>query len=406
MADGTTGTTGTPILGGPGVTASNTRITGSGRASALDVDAFITASLAEEPAAASVLATCDGHVSDYRSLHVSKASALANIYTTLVGAIPEGGEAVEKPFSRYIGIIENHDQFIAAAGKRGTRDRSPTPEEDNEEGEKEMHPAGKRARLDATSDSPTKPAYAWNTTLAIQVLLPVNLEKTRRLLELYTKDPKGAKADLLNQPNCPEFPDGEWKNILAGHAVNLDSVLSGYHSTSNNDEHIEILGNLEFKIPMVTPNKVVSTTGDWSVAWNKTARATIFAFPHRSKELANYGETIISLFAATHVNFHPRVIAYDRAVRRRVGSRRDLELTDYYEFLDLRTSHMDTIGAAVVHTADVREQSVPRKKTEACNRWNQGLCMLDDATCRRMHVCNICKEKGHKGPKCPTSTTS
>jgi hypothetical protein len=71
-------------------------------------------------------------------------------------------------------------------------------------------------------------------------------------------------------------------------------VLSGYHSTSNNNEHVEILGNLEFKVLMVTPNKVVSTTGNWSVAWNKTAHATIFAFLHRSKELAVYGKTIIS----------------------------------------------------------------------------------------------------------------
>jgi hypothetical protein len=77
------------------------------------------------------------------------------------------------------------------------------------------------------------------------------------------------KSSLLNQPDCPEFPDGEWKNILTGCAVNLDNVLSGYHSTSNNDEHIEILGDLEFKVPSVMPNKVVKTTGDWSIAWNK-----------------------------------------------------------------------------------------------------------------------------------------
>jgi hypothetical protein len=81
------------------------------------------------------------------------------------------------------------------------------------------------------------------------------------LLKLYTSDPKRAKSDLLNQPDCPEFPDGGWKNILAGHAINLDNILSGYHSTSNNDKHIKIVGDMEFKVPSVSPNKIVSTIG-------------------------------------------------------------------------------------------------------------------------------------------------
>ena len=409
MSNGTAGTTGTPILGGPGIPASNL----GERTGVRDADPPVTATQGEELRSQGVLATCDGFVSDYRNLRISKAGALANIYATLVAEINEEGEAVERPFGRYIAILENHDQFIGAAGKRGTRDRSTSPEgpddnehedDEGEEGEREEYSGRKRARLDSTSDG-SKPAYPWNTTGASpRVTLSVALEKTRKLLKLYAIDPKGAKSSLLNEPDCPEFPDGEWKNILAGRAVNLDNVLSGYHSVSNNDEHIEILGDLEFKVPSVTPNKVVKTTGDWSIAWNKTVRATVFAFPHRSRELSSYGETIINLFGATHVNFHSRVIAFDRAVRRRVGSRRDVELTDLHEFLDLRTSHMDNIGAAVVHSGDGPMRGTPCKKTEPCNRWNQGLCTLDEATCRRLHICNICREKGHKGPKCTSAS--
>ena len=126
----------------------------------------------------------------------------------------------------------------------------------------------------------------------------------------------------------------------------------------------------------------------------------VFAFPHRSRELAGYGKTIINLFGATHLNFHPRVIAFDRAVQHQVGSHHDVELTDLHEFLDLRTSHMDNIGAAVVHTSGREAPTTPHKKSEACNRWNQGMCTLEDTVGRRMHACNICKEKGHKGPNC------
>ena len=47
----------------------------------------------------------------------------------------------------------------------------------------------------------------------------------------------------------------------------------------------------------------------------------IIAFPHWASELVDYGEYIIGLFGATDVLFHDCVIAYDRAVRHRIGSR-------------------------------------------------------------------------------------
>ncbi|KAF8227871.1 hypothetical protein L208DRAFT_1294489, partial [Tricholoma matsutake] len=158
----------------------------------------------------------------------------------------------------------------------------------------------------------------------------------------------------------------------------------------------EILGDLEFKVPSVSPNKIVSTTSNWSIAWNKTVHTTMFAFPHWSREVSGYGETIINLFGVTHVNFHVRVIAFD------LGSHHELKLTDLHKFLDLQTSHMDNIGAAVVHTGGMQGPSSPHKKGEACNRWNQGLCTLEDTVCRWMHICNTCKEKGHKSPNCPS----
>jgi hypothetical protein len=116
MSNGPTGATGTPILAGPGISVPN--VHGLGPTGQVDSgDAATAASLANKPTARGVLATCDGHVSDYRNLHIPKAVALANIYTTLTAAIPEGGEEVERPFSQYLAIIDNHNQFITAAGK-------------------------------------------------------------------------------------------------------------------------------------------------------------------------------------------------------------------------------------------------------------------------------------------------
>lgn len=62
--------------------------------------------------------TCDGFVLEYQGRCISKASALVNIYTALQEVIPNNDE-LKKPFNQYISIIENHNEFLLAAGKCG-----------------------------------------------------------------------------------------------------------------------------------------------------------------------------------------------------------------------------------------------------------------------------------------------
>ncbi|EDR05137.1 uncharacterized protein LACBIDRAFT_329907 [Laccaria bicolor S238N-H82] len=225
------------------------------------------------------------------------------------------------------------------------------------------------------------------TNLNILGLYLTSFIITLELLKLYAIDPKGTKHSLVNSPTCPEFPDSEWTNILARRAVNLDAVLSGYYSTSNNNERVEEIGDLEICFGTVNPTKTVSTAGEWSIAWNRASQATSTAFPHRAGELAEYAEYIVGLFAATDAHFHDCVILFDKAVRRRIGTRRDLELTDLNKFSDLRSTHMDSIGAAVVQRAslatNIKPNSTSQKKIqEPCNRWNEGLCALEASQCR------------------------
>jgi hypothetical protein len=66
------------------------------------------------------------------------------------------------------------------------------------------------------------------------------------------------------------------------------------------------------------------------------------------QELTNYGEYIVNLFLVTHTSVHNRVIAFDKAVKKRVGSVRNLELSNYEKFADLKIAHMDSIGVSVV----------------------------------------------------------
>ena len=131
-----------------------------------------------------------------------------------------------------------------------------------------------------------------------------SLAKTLKLIESYTIDPRATKRSLVNEPDAPEFPDSEWKNVISGQAVNLDAVLSGQLSTTHDNPKIEKFGDIEISFGAVEPTKVVKNGGDWSIAWNRTVRAIIFAFPHRIQELSIYGEYIINLFSVTHPSVH------------------------------------------------------------------------------------------------------
>ena len=214
------------------------------------------------------------------------------------------------------------------------------------------------------------------------------------------------KRSLVNEPDCPEFLDSEWKNIVAGRAVNLDAVLSGQLSTTHDDPKVEKFGDLEITFGAVEPTKLVKNSGDWTIAWNRTVRATVFAFPHRLLELTSYGEYIVNLFSITHSSVHTRVVAFDKAVRKRVGSIRNLELWDFEKFADLKIAHMDSIGVSVV-SGSSKDDSGRKgkkgknwKKDEPCNKWNDGKCNQEEEDCRRMHVCNKCGTRGHKGKDC------
>jgi hypothetical protein len=117
MSNEATGSSRTPILSGPGISASNSSTPST-------TGATVVGNPPEEPSAREVLVTCDGHVSDYWNSCISKAAALAYIHTSLANVLPEGSKAVECPFAQYIAILENHDQFIAAAGGCGIREWS------------------------------------------------------------------------------------------------------------------------------------------------------------------------------------------------------------------------------------------------------------------------------------------
>lgn len=352
-----------------------------------------------DPAVQAILTKCDLIIEQYRLSRVSKSKAASSIYAELKKAVGPDEEAFDTSFSSFMSALDNHDAQEFTAAQHGRR-RSASPIDDFGD-EDEMAPAPKRAK---TVDSSQFPWVIADTIHHVE--LSSSLAETLRLLILYADDPKAAKRSITNSPSCPEFPNSEWTNLLAGRAVNLDAVFSGYFSTSNNDERIETVGALEIKFGSVTPSKTISNAGEWNTAWIRTIRAVTAAFPHRSEELSHYGDYINSFFSATQTNFHNRIILFDKAVRRRVGSVRSLGLTDFHKFADLKTAHTESIGVAVKCPSEPVTRAHPsrRGRLEACNKWNDGSCTLQGSACRRLHICNLCLKAGHKAPQCPEPT--
>ena len=101
--------------------------------------------------------------------------------------------------------------------------------------------------------------------------------------------------------------------------------------------------------------------------------------------------------------FHDWVILFDKAVHRCIGSWCDLGLMGFNKFTDLKAAHVDSIGSAVVQHASLATKSPSScKRQEACNWWNNNLCLLDSSQCCQLHVYKKCSKGGHKAPDCPS----
>ena len=354
-----------------------------------------------------VLVDCNSLIERYRKGEVSKATVYVEIQSRLVRALGNDRARTDAAFGSFIATVESHDSEVDAAARNGRtldpEQRAPSPalsisDAAGHESDHDGEPSAKRIKVDES-------AFAWVSSRRDKpTVLRDTLAKTLKLIQAYTIDPKATKRSLVNEPSCPEFPDSEWKNIITGRAVNLDAVLSGQLSTTLDDSKVEKIGDLEISFGTLEPTKIVKNSGDWSIAWNRTIRATIFAFPHRLQELSSYGEYIINLFSVTHSSVHSRVITFDKAVRKRIGSVRNLELSDFEKFADLKIAHMDSIGVSVVTSTAKDDKKGKRnrnwKKDEPCNKWNDGKCGQAEEECRRLHICNKCNKGGHRGKDC------
>ena len=217
------------------------------------------------------------------------------------------------------------------------------------------------------------------------------------LLENFSRDLKFTRSSLLNSAHCPQFPESEWTNILASRAVNLDHVLSSQFTATQDEKKAHRVGETEIELSLPAPAKSVHSHGDWVTAWGEAGRATAFVFPHRALELDRYTAYMLKQFAASPTDQHERIINLDKAIRNRVAQRRDIELTDFLEFVDLQTHWVIHGGGG--SNKRPREGGAARKH-EPCRKWNDERCNKSSKYCLFAHICSKCKEPGHPAKKC------
>jgi hypothetical protein len=146
--------------------------------------------------------------------------------------------------------------------------------------------------------------------------LSPSLQRSLSLLENFARDIKFTLSTIVNSPSCPQFPLSEWTNLVSGRTVDLDHVLSGLFSLTGDTKRTQRIGDIEISTGSGTPAQKVSTHGEWTIAWDSAADATLFIFRHRDAELKRYHKYITGLFAAIPQEQHKRIIALEISLDR------------------------------------------------------------------------------------------
>ncbi len=304
---------------------------------------------------AQVTIWCDTIVETYHmGINPSKLDVLAQIIRVLTEFFndrPGHDDDFNSALQIYVKMLDNYEneqrvlhqegenQVRARAGNEAEEGRPGRPraanfheEEDHgEDGEEGGSEQGGESDDRGNDDDGPRPAkrpwidesqFPWQPVREIScALLHPELQHTLELIENYTLDLKAARRSLTNSPECPEFPEEQWLALLAGKAVNLDSVFAADHSTSINEVQThEISEGIAIRLSenMSNPSetkRVISNADEWTMTWHTYTQAVLIAFPHRYCELTLYQQYMSSLFRTTALPLHCRMFILDRAIR-------------------------------------------------------------------------------------------
>jgi hypothetical protein len=216
----------------------------------------------QESSSTEVRLKCVEITKKYHSGIITKVTAILKLQQ----AIPHDDEdTFLKSLGAYIRVLDNFERIHKRAAPRGrSTSRDVEGEQDEPEDKSEADPINevprrttKRGHSQSTSSddgSATRRkidagSFPWVIRDTIDPPeLSASLRQTQSILENFSRDPKFARASLLNSARLPQFPDSEWTNLIAGRAIDLDHVLSGQYSVSHDGRRTERVGQVEFML--------------------------------------------------------------------------------------------------------------------------------------------------------------
>lgn len=235
-------------------------------------------------------------------------------------------------------------------------------------------------------------------------------KKTRDIIQ-YLRDDIGTAVQWVKsaEDGPKHFPDSEWVNIIKGKSIDLGKVLASQYVSRPVPENVGSVGGIEFRFPGKERSRKVESISDWHIAWQAAAEATGVVFPHRERELAQYGSYIFQKFKRRNPMYHAQVIVFDEAIRETVGGGEHRSLLDPEICAEFDEAILFPTGAEY-HFASSRGN----RKGQLCNRFN-GKFGCENQNCAYEHKCRACKDSGHgqfgctkggvegKGPKAKVS---
>ena len=249
-----------------------------------------------------VVTECYDWIEKFKSGVAKKGEAIFEIYSILASS-GEKSEIIKAAAESYTKILDQHDLKISKAFKRGrvSEGEAPnSPRASRDPSRSSTRSQSRASSIDSDAairkkkkvDESDLPWIIRNKLLGVE--LRPELRATLELLRAWSINPKQVKSSIVNTPRCPAFPDSEWLNLIQGKSINLDNVFSGFYSTSTDNQRTESIGEVEFKFGTKDASKPVTTHGDWTIAFDLTRDAYLFAFAHRAEELKVYQRYIIA----------------------------------------------------------------------------------------------------------------
>ncbi|KAF9521365.1 hypothetical protein CPB83DRAFT_778860 [Crepidotus variabilis] len=228
-------------------------------------------------------------------------------------------------------------------------------------------------------------------------------KKTIDTLESFSRSEDLTRAKFLvnTSPNAPiGVPSSQWDKIFRGETVSLDHFFSSMHSITIDEERKGHVGETSISLGSIEAKKKVQSSADWAAAWEVAYEAISFVFPHRARELRDYGTYIRQELAAKQVGAHHDIFRYDLAVRTKVRGGQRILLSDLHEFSNLYSAFL--LPSGIENFGRERKggnKPTNQTRNQVCNKFNsQDGCSFPN--CRHRHICKSCERKGHGQHEC------